>query len=167
MAAYAQLARLPQPQYRAVQLGALARRVAALETRVSVSVEPGPELTVQADPDQLEQLLINLLRNGADAALQAHPPGAGDGCAPAAVRLSWMRQPPMVELRMVDNGPGLANTANLFVPFFTTKPNGSGIGLALSRQIAEAHQGSLVLENRPDGPGCVARLLLPVEPAAS
>lgn len=163
MAAYAQLARLPQPQYRPVEIAALAQRVAALETRVAVSLEPGPEMTVSADPDQLEQLLINLVRNAADAALQDR---SGKEAAAPEVRLSWSRRLQMVELRVEDNGPGLANTANLFVPFFTTKANGSGIGLALSRQIAEAHQGTLGLENRPDKNGCVARLRLPIEPAA-
>ena len=90
---------------------------------------------MHADPDQLEQLLINLLRNAVDAALET---GGG-------VRVGWTRQRAAVEIWVEDEGPGLSNTANLFVPFFTTKPAGSGIGLVLSRQIAEAHGGSLVL----------------------
>ncbi len=61
-----------------------------------------------------------------------------------------------------DEGPGLGSTANLFVPFFTTKPGGSGIGLVLSRQIAEAHGGTLILQNRAAGRGCEALLRLPV-----
>ena len=102
--------------------------------------------------DQLEQALINLVRNATDAALVT---GGG-------VRLGWHRNGARVEVRIEDDGPGLSSTANLFVPFFTTKPGGSGIGLALSRQIAEAHGGTLTLDNRADARGCVARLRLPV-----
>jgi signal transduction histidine kinase len=74
----------------------------------------------------------------------------------------WRRLTDSVEVTITDSGPGLANPANLFVPFFTTKPKGSGIGLTLCRQIAEAHGGSIALENRTDGQGCVARLRLPL-----
>jgi signal transduction histidine kinase len=114
-------------------------------------VEPGPELTMRGDPDQLEQVLINLLRNAADASL-----ASGGG-----ISIGWSRDRSMLEIWVKDRGPGLAGTANLFVPFFTTKPGGSGIGLVLSRQIAEGHGGGLTLENRDPGPGCVARLRLP------
>jgi signal transduction histidine kinase len=116
-----------------------------------VEVERGPDMTVKGDPDQLEQVLINLLRNAADASLTTR----------GAVRIGWRRDGAMLEIRVQDEGPGLAGTANLFVPFFTTKPGGSGIGLVLSRQIAESHGGALTLENRTDGPGCVAKLRLP------
>jgi len=107
---------------------------------------------VQADGDQLEQMLINLLRNAADASLETH----------GSVKVGWTRTAVQVQIWVEDEGAGLSNTANLFVPFFTTKPGGSGIGLVLSRQIAEAHGGSLTLENRKDGQGCVARLRLPL-----
>jgi signal transduction histidine kinase len=125
--------------------------VAGLETRLEVGITPGPDVTVQADPDQLEQLLINLVRNATDAALETK----------GGVRVGWNRVGGQLEIRVEDEGPGLANTANLFVPFFTTKPGGSGIGLALSRQIAEGHNGSLTLENRTDRIGCRALLRLP------
>jgi two-component system nitrogen regulation sensor histidine kinase NtrY len=118
---------------------------------VAVKVQPGATLTVQGDPDQLEQVLINLLRNAADASLTT---GGG-------VEIGWRRDVAMLEIWVKDEGPGLSSTANLFVPFFTTKPGGSGIGLVLSRQIAEGHGGALTLENRTDGPGCVARMKLP------
>jgi signal transduction histidine kinase len=115
----------------------------------------------QGDADQLEQLLINLLRNGADAALEAHPGATSE----AAVELNWSVFQGRLQISIADNGPGLSDTANLFVPFFTTKPGGSGIGLVLSRQIAEAHGGSLRLENRAlPSSGCVARLDLPLHP---
>ena len=150
--AYAKLARLPQPRRAPVEVGALVARVAALETRLSVQVAAAPPIVVKADADQLEQLLINLLRNAVDAALET----AG------TVQAGWSRGPGRAEIWVADGGPGLPNSANLFVPFFTTKPAGSGIGLVLSRQIAEAHGGTLTLENRRDGTGCIAKLTLPV-----
>ncbi len=152
MDGYARLARLPRPQLRRVDVGALIRRVAGLEMRVAVEVAPGPEVSVSADADQLEQLLINLVRNGADAALETG----------GRVRVGWRRNRGHLELLVEDDGPGLSSTANLFVPFFTTKPGGSGIGLVLSRQIAEAHGGTLSVGNRSDASGCEARLRLPL-----
>ena len=151
MQAYSRLARLPQPKFQAVDLAACIHRVASLEGRVPVRVKPGPPLAVQADPDQLEQLLINLLKNAVDAAVEA---GGG-------VEVSWTRIAGFVDIVIEDEGPGLSSTANLFVPFFTTKPGGSGIGLVLSRQIAEAHGGTLTLANRESARGCEARLRLP------
>jgi len=153
MEAYARLARLPPPQLGPVPVGALVRRVAGLETRVKVTVRPGPELTVRADGDQLEQLLINLLRNAVDASMESGGAVAMGWSAPNGGRA--------LEVWVEDEGPGLPNTANLFVPFFTTKPHGSGIGLVLCRQIAEAHGGVLALENRANGRGVTARLRLP------
>ena len=150
--AYSQLARLPQPRCRALNIPALGQRVAGLETRLPVELMPGPDIAIQGDADQLEQLLINLVRNAADASL----PTKG------RVRLGWRKASGHVEITVEDEGPGLSNTANLFVPFFTTKPGGTGIGLTLSRQIAEAHGGSLSLQNKPEGGGCIATLRLPL-----
>ena len=152
MEGYSRLARLPSPKLQPADLGALVRRVAGLERRLPVTLIPGPDLTLQVDPDQLEQMLINLVRNAVDAALET---GGG-------VRLAWRRNGDYVELLVEDDGPGLPNTTNLFVPFFTTKAVGTGIGLVLSRQIAEAHGGSLTLQNRRTGQGCEARVRLPV-----
>ncbi|MCA1635946.1 MAG: PAS domain-containing protein [Acidobacteria bacterium] len=152
MESYSRLARLPPPRRAPLLVGALVRRVAGLETRLTVEVLPGAEQSsVEADGDQLEQLLINLVRNATDAALMTQ----------GAVRVSWQGADGHIEIRVEDEGLGIANPANLFVPFFTTKPGGSGIGLVLCRQIAEAHGGTLTLENRKRGTGCEARLRLP------
>jgi signal transduction histidine kinase len=152
MAAYSRLARLPQPTLAPVDLAALVRRVAKLEVRIPIELVEGPRLTISGDRDQLEQLLINLVRNAADAAMETG----------GRVRIQWSRLGGQMELSVFDEGPGISNPANLFVPFFTTKPGGSGIGLVLSRQIAEAHGGSLTLENRTDRQGSVALLSLPI-----
>jgi two-component system nitrogen regulation sensor histidine kinase NtrY len=152
MSAYARLARLPAPQRTPLDVGQWVRRIAALETRVAVKVEPGPPIRIAADGDQLDQLLINLVRNAADAALET---GGG-------VRVRWAADNGTIAVEIEDDGPGLTSSANLFVPFFTTKKQGSGIGLVLSRQIAEAHGGTLRLENRTDGRGAVATVQLPV-----
>lgn len=152
MEGYTLLARLPQPRLQPVDIAALIQRVAGLEMRLKVSIVPGPLVILQADPDQLEQLLINLLRNAVDAALETN----------GAVQIGWKDRGAQLEISIEDEGPGLANTTNLFVPFFTTKPGGSGIGLVLGRQIAEAHGGDLTLENRRGGLGCRACLRLPL-----
>ena len=126
-------------------------RTAKLETRVKVCMKEGPRVTISADVDQLEQLLINLIRNAADASLETR----------GGVQVGWSVAGSQLEVWVIDDGPGIPNMANLFVPFFTTKPAGSGIGLVLSRQIAEAHGGELTLKNRTDARGCEARLRLP------
>lgn len=152
MASYARLAKLPRPVKREVPLAPLLLHIAHLETRQKVMVMNGPDLVVSADREQLEQLLINLVRNAVDAVAEAK----------GGVFISWELNGTQVEISICDEGPGVANTSNLFVPFFTTKPGGSGIGLVLSRQIAEAHGGLLTLANRTDRQGCEARLVLPL-----
>jgi nitrogen fixation/metabolism regulation signal transduction histidine kinase len=152
MEAYSKLARLPQPQFQAVNLSALIERITSLETRTKIDLRPGDEVTIRADGDQLEQLLINIIRNAVDASMETN----------GKVRVGWQRRNGYVEVSVVDDGHGIMNASNLFVPFFTTKPNGTGIGLVLSRQIAEAHGGSLTLENRRDRQGCEARLRIPL-----
>jgi two-component system nitrogen regulation sensor histidine kinase NtrY len=153
MSSYAKLAKLPPPKFGSVEMNSLLRRVTRLETRMQVFFEECPALTIQGDADQLEQVLINLIRNAVDAAQETG----------GRVFVRHHQTPYTVEITVRDEGPGLSNTANLFVPFFTTKRGGSGIGLVISRQIAEAHNGSLTLRNASDGPGCEAKLILPVQ----
>lgn len=151
--AYAQLAKLPKPQPRELALLPLVRRVAELEAdRMPVVVTPVAETVIRADPDQLEQLLINIIRNAVDAAQETG----------GRVWIDWGREDGLLRLTVDDEGPGLPDTSNLFVPFFTTKPTGSGIGLVLCRQIAEAHGGTLTLERRDPERGARAILKLPI-----
>jgi signal transduction histidine kinase len=152
MQSYARLARLPAPRLAPVDVGDWVHRSARLETRLDVQVNDGPEVVIQADGDQLDQLLINLVRNAVDASLETH----------GAVYISWQVVENSVEVIVIDEGEGIADMGNLFVPFFTTKPQGSGIGLALCRQISEAHGGTLTLENRRGRKGVEARLRLPL-----
>jgi signal transduction histidine kinase len=156
MQVYTQLARMPAPSKTRTEIETVVQRAASLESRLAVRVSSGPRITVDADPDQLEQLLINLIRNAVDASLDASLE------QPGSVEIGWKLNGHTVEIFVVDEGPGLPNSDNLFVPFFTTKHGGSGIGLILSRQIAEAHGGAVQLANRKDRIGCEATLTLPL-----
>jgi PAS domain S-box-containing protein len=151
MQAYTRLAKLPPPQMEDVDLGELVQRVVNLEPRLKVQVSPGPKVQISADAAQIEQVLINLIHNAVDAALETN----------GAVTIRWREAGDCVEVVIRDEGHGIMNPSNLFVPFFTTKPEGSGIGLTLSRQIAEAHSGTLSLVNRKDRTGAEAVLRLP------
>jgi two-component system, NtrC family, nitrogen regulation sensor histidine kinase NtrY len=151
MQAYTRLAKLPPPQVEDVDLGDLIQRVVNLEPRLKVQIIPGPELQIRADAAQIEQVLINLVHNAVDAALETN----------GAVDIRWRESGDCAEVIVTDEGPGIMNPTNLFVPFFTTKPEGSGIGLTLSRQIAEAHDGTVSLANRKDRTGAEAVLRLP------
>jgi nitrogen fixation/metabolism regulation signal transduction histidine kinase len=158
---YRRLAQMPSPTLQAVELRPLLERVAALETRLSVDIAPGPDLVAIIDPDLIEQMLINLVRNAVDAALeQAGQSEAASAVAPK-VLMSWEQQDRSIALTVEDNGIGLLNPSNTFVPFYTTKPGGSGIGLVLCQQIAEAHGGSIQLANRQNARGCIVKVLLP------
>lgn len=163
---YRQLAQLPPPAVKWVALAPLIARVAQLEMRLQVKVGEVPSLEVNVDPDQVEQLLINLIRNAVEAAKSREEEQPGENVS-AEVTISAARHGNVVSIQVADNGPGIANEANLFVPFYTTKKSGTGVGLTLARQIAEAHGGALELRNREDATGCVAEVRLPVERTGS
>jgi len=150
---YRLLAQLPPPNFKQVAVGPLLERVVLLEQRLPVHLEAGPAVTLDADPDQLEQMLINLLRNAVDASLT-------NGAEP--VRVFWRLDDSALLVAIEDRGMGIANSENLFVPFYTTKPAGSGVGLALAQQIARAHGGEISLINREDGEGARATIRLPL-----
>jgi two-component system, NtrC family, nitrogen regulation sensor histidine kinase NtrY len=176
--AYRRLAQMPAPVLRDVELAKLVERVASLETRIKVCVQPGPDVVFIADPDQLEQMLINLVRNATDAVLElpvssvqtkqtnsnptSEPCSRSESDRKVAVR--WDINDADVNLLVEDNGPGLLNPANVFTPFYTTKPSGSGVGLVLSRQIAEAHGGRIEIANRAGTRGCLVKVVLPRAP---
>ena len=171
--AYRQLAQMPAPVLRDCSISDLVRRAASLETRAEITVAPAEDVILMADPDQLEQMLINLLHNAVDAVLESELNGnetpsvvAGTVEEEPQIYVAWKRSANHLTLTIEDNGPGLLNPGNAFVPFYTTKPDGSGIGLVLSRQIAEAHGGSLELANRPGKRGCVVSVYLPRKPSA-
>jgi two-component system nitrogen regulation sensor histidine kinase NtrY len=150
---YRLLAQLPPPHLKMVGLGKLLEQVVLLEQRLTVRLEPGPPVSLNADPDQLEQMFINLLANAVDATLAN---------SAKAVVVSWRVADSSASVTIDDSGLGIANTENLFVPFYTTKPKGSGVGLALAQQIARAHGGEIRLLNREDGAGARATIRLPL-----
>jgi two-component system, NtrC family, nitrogen regulation sensor histidine kinase NtrY len=176
--AYRQLAQLPAPSLRRVPVRPLLERVVSLEQRLEVGVVSIPELEILADLDQIEQLLINLVRNGVEAAFSAReesivrataartaPSGPGGRVALApSVSIHAEPRAGFLSITISDNGPGLTNPGNLFVPFYTTKKSGSGVGLVLARQIAEAHGGTLELRNRNGSHGCDATVRIPLAP---
>jgi two-component system nitrogen regulation sensor histidine kinase NtrY len=173
MQAYSRLAKLPKPAKSPCEVKPLVHRVVQLELRLPVTIVGGPDLTVPCDGPQIEQVLINLIKNAVEAALESSEPDPDSDSEPplsrpqGEVRLSWIVTDQMLEFRIEDNGPGIGQATNLFVPFFTTKPTGSGIGLVLCRQIAENHEGELYLENRTDASGTTAVLQLPLQDNAA
>ena len=157
MNGYAELARLPPPRLARVDVRRWVTRVVALEQRLAVEIVAGPEIEIDGDADQLDQLLINLVKNAVEATLET-----GRASSAAGVRVRWELRAEMCVVVVEDDGPGVAASANLFVPFFTTKTAGSGIGLALSREIAEAHGGDVSLRSRVGAAGAEAEVTIPL-----
>jgi two-component system nitrogen regulation sensor histidine kinase NtrY len=154
LAGYGRLARLPPLQPRPFRLDAALRRFARLEQRKTVDVTGRAAVTIDGDEDQLGQAFINLMRNAVEATQDT---GGG-------VRVDWRIEGEHVRVTIEDEGIGLPPSDGLFVPFFTTKPEGSGIGLTLTRLVIEAHAGTVELAARCDGQGVVATVRLPLRP---
>ncbi|WP_096087694.1 sensor histidine kinase [Agaribacterium haliotis] len=151
VSSYAKLARLPEPQKQMMALRPLLQRLYETYKDKGLQLLTENELSFEADPAQLEQVLVNLIKNALEASDRGKP-----------IELSWRREPHSVEISLRDFGQGIDNPDNLFIPYFTTKSEGSGIGLVLSRQIIEAHGGQLQLQNSDSGPGCLASIRLPL-----
>ncbi len=164
--AYRELAQLPAPVLKRVPLLPLLERVVSLEIRLDVRILAAPEVELLADQDQIEQLLINLIRNAVESASAcADEEGGHDSSRDRGtpeVTIHAAEDGELVSILIEDNGPGLANPENLFVPLYTTKKAGSGVGLALARQIVEAHGGAIELRNKPDHRGCIAEVRIPI-----
>jgi two-component system, NtrC family, nitrogen regulation sensor histidine kinase NtrY len=163
------VAQLPTPSIRLVALRPLIEHTASLETRLAIDIVAGADINVSVDPDQVGQLLINLMKNAVEAAIGVQEDSSSystrlAGSLPA-VQVSWTLQKSIAAIAIRDNGPGLTNSSNLFVPFYTTKKNGTGVGLLLARQIAEANGGTVALANRTDIVGCEAIVSLPASVA--
>ena len=150
---YARLAKLPPPRMAPTRLRDCLRIAVAMEHRAPVTLIEGPDLVIQADAGQLEQALVNLIGNAVDASL---PTGG-------STTVTWSRADEAVLLTITDEGSGVQNPENLFVPFFSTKQGGSGVGLVLSRDIIERHAGELTIENRKGASGCIVTIRLLIE----
>ncbi|HEY0742528.1 MAG TPA: ATP-binding protein [Chryseosolibacter sp.] len=148
--AYREYTSLPKPKMTTVRLRDLIEKVAMLmktelrKTKIDFTYEYSSEyLTIQADEEMIEQVLINLLKNAIEALSETENP---------KLTLIGRHDENAVKIEVIDNGPGIIKEAreHIFVPFYTTKRTGSGIGLSLSRQIMQMHNGSLSVESEPD-----------------
>lgn len=149
---YRDVTNLPPPRMAAVELGELMGQLRQVFADHAFEVQDGPSVQLQGDGDQLQQMMINLIKNAIEATDNQ-----------GRVVLLWTLDSTGVEISVEDDGPGLLDGAQVFVPFFSTKKGGSGVGLLVARRIADAHGGSLELRNRDRQQGCIARVTLPLE----
>jgi nitrogen fixation/metabolism regulation signal transduction histidine kinase len=150
---YARIARLPEPQKIVLQTSDLIKKLQRFFSDQAVIFSEVPHnIKLFGDPVHLEQVLINLVKNAVEASQNTESPVEVD------IRIKDHR----CEFVIKDCGVGISNVANLFVPFYTTKAQGAGIGLTLCRQIAAKHNGQVSLENREDSKGAIAKLILPL-----
>lgn len=148
--AYREYTSVPQPKLKTIRLQDLLEKVAQFlkpeirKTKIEFIYNCSSEyLTLQADEELIEQVLINLVKNAVEAVEHTQNP---------KIELKGMNDGNEIVIQVMDNGPGIIPEAieRIFIPFFTTKKTGSGIGLALSRQIMQMHQGTLTVESTPD-----------------
>ncbi len=151
---YKQLAKLPAPQKKRTSIHQLLKKVCLLYSQQSIIIESTNDISLTIDPIQFEQVLINLLKNAIESMSLSNPDGS--------IHIHWKELDFLCRITISDQGEGISNPGNLFIPFYSTKSNGSGIGLVLCRQIIEAHNGHLSIVNRKDRPGCNAILEVPL-----
>ena len=147
---YQKIARLPEPNKRELDIKPLIVQLSSLFRENSLKLK-GDSVTVAVDSGQIEQALINLIKNAAEASEEG-----------AEILVSWFRDERYLVLTIEDHGEGIQNSENLFTPYYTTKPSGSGIGLVFCQQVVEAHGGYLQVGNRKAAGGCEARMGLPL-----
>jgi PAS domain S-box-containing protein len=153
---YKQLAKLPEPQTQPLSIRLLVEKIVALFNHQPITIEAERDFILQLDPVQFEQVLINLIKNAVESTALANPNNPG-----STITIRWAVSRQFFKLDICDQGSGISNPDNLFVPFYSTKKQGSGIGLVLCRQIIEAHNGRLTLSNQNAG-GCCASIELPL-----
>lgn len=151
---YKQLAKLPEPKKRIISILKLFDKICVLFKNQPIVIETEEDVDLLIDPVQFEQVLINLFKNAVEAMSQMNPGGV--------ISVRWQVVDRIFRLVVCDQGGGIGNPENLFVPFYSTKKHGSGIGLVLCRQIIEAHDGRLSIVNRSDSPGCCATVEIPI-----
>lgn len=152
---YKQISSLPNPQKVPTSINNLVNKIIPLYAKSNIIITDTPNVTMLIDPVQIEQVLINIIKNSVESMQSVNSQGVVD--------LSWLAEKNTFTLTISDEGAGILNPDNLFVPFYTTKQRGSGIGLVLCRQILEAHNGQLTLTNRLDKNGCLAVISIPIE----
>lgn len=148
---YKQISQLPAPKQKLTSINKLVEKVILLFHKNTIAVVSIQEIELFIDPVQIEQVLINLIKNAIEASDTI-----------AEIIISGGIENAMFVLKIIDEGTGITNQDNIFVPFYTTKKQGSGIGLILCRQILEVHNGKLSLTNRKSKKGCKVSITLPL-----
>ena len=151
---YKQLAKLPEPQKQPTSIFSMINKVCALLKETTIEIETADDVIIDIDPLQMEQVMINLLKNAVEAMAHTNPRGR--------IYIAWTVKEAMFQLTLCDEGCGISNLDNMFVPFYSTKKHGTGIGLVLCRQIIEAHDGRITITNQTNAPGCCVRIELPL-----
>ncbi|MCG8506979.1 MAG: ATP-binding protein, partial [Sphingomonadales bacterium] len=147
---YHKIAKLPEPEKREQDFRQLMEGLVKFFPENPIVLQ-GEPVKLRLDAGQMEQALINLIKNAVEASSQGE-----------SIEVSWRQEGRRLVVVVRDHGEGIQNPENLFTPYYTTKPSGSGIGLVFCQQVIEAHDGYLTIANRDDGPGCEASITLPL-----